>query len=83
MLKKIFNFLTRTRFGLLLLVNLFFVAGLLGASGLFVGGLIWFGGNVFFMFLSYAGDGVVSTPATGGGTVVEQDPPSKDEEQQQ
>lgn len=81
MIKKIFDFLTKTKIGLLLLINLFFVAGLLGASGLFLGGLIWFGGNVFFMTFAAFAKVPNTTPATGGGTVIEEDPVS-DEEQQ-
>jgi len=47
--KKFFDFLFKSKIGLLLLINIFFIAGLLAASGAWIGALIWFGSMVFIM----------------------------------
>lgn len=53
MKKRIFEFLTKNVLGLFILVNLFFIAGLVGATGGFLGGLFWFVGNVVLVYLSH------------------------------
>lgn len=46
---KTMEFLTESIFGLFILVNVFFVAGLLAASSYGIGGLVWFGLNSALM----------------------------------
>jgi len=95
MTKKIFEFLTQTVFGLFMVVNFFFVMGLIAGSGskvepsnfaVFIAGFLWFFGNVGLVVLS-----IKSKPAsvpqtgTGGGGVIDNDgdhEPNPNEEMQ-
>lgn len=66
-MKKVFRFLVGTKVGLLILINVFFAAGLFAASkgapfmG-FLGGLIWFASNALVMVFAYKAEVPTSDP---------------------
>lgn len=67
MKEKISKFLFGTKFGALLMINLFFIMGLFAATEYIIGGLIWFTGNVLVMlFVNNEKKETVSSPGTGG-----------------
>lgn len=68
MKEKIFKFFVGTKFGLLLMINFFFVVGLFAATDYFLGGFIWFASNALIMLFAYNTKVTVSG-GTGGGTV--------------
>jgi len=85
MFTKIFKFLTGTKVGLATLINLFFVAGLLAATNHFIGGLVWFVGNVLVILLAFNAKAPTfdnSQMGTNGNTIVDVNEPDPREEQQ-
>lgn len=69
--EKIFGFLTKSTFGLLLLVNLFFFAGIFAGVGWLIGGLIWIVVNIFIIMSPKSFYDKVFERKEGGDTIID------------